>query len=386
MDKQQEEIKYIGFYDLPGLKYRRVSSLAAINKMDYICTAINRAGFNVQLVSPSWFEDGSYKAKFQSQYTSQLDEHKKVTFCPSFGTKNKWFHYLKIILALLWLFFWLIKNVRRNEKILVYHVQWLSLPIRWAKIIKGFELILEVEEIYGYVWKIRGFLNKQELKLLKSADNYIAVSDVLAEILGDKVRTIVYGDYSVPKAEPCNLSNDRINVVYAGSIDHTKGGAYNTIKCASFLPDNYLVHICGSGSQNSVGELKLQIYEMNKVLSREACKYHGIMPNEQFSDFLQSCQIALNPQYDGENMTTLFPSKIIKYLSHNLRVVSTRIKSIERSSLASIITFSETCAPEAIALAIMNVSFTENYDSISLIRALDAKFVKEMGTLLKSDN
>jgi len=384
MDKSIKEVKYIGFYDLPESEYRRVSTLAATNKMDYICDAINRAGFNVHLVSPSWYDDDAYNAKFKTQTTLQLNEQKRVTFCPSYGTKKRWFRNLKIIFTLLWLFFWLIMHVRRNEKIIVYHVQWLYLPIRWAKILIGFKLILEVEEIYGKVWKNKEILQIWEQKLLKLADYYIAVSEVLAEILGDKVKVIIYGNYSIPNIQIHSNNNGKINVVYAGSIDHTKGGAYNAIKCVRFLPDNYMLHICGFGKKASVNELEQQISKINKELSRETCKYHGIIPDEQFSDFLQSCQIALNPQYDGENMTTLFPSKIIKYLSHNLRVVSTRIKSIHESPFASLIVFSETDTPESIALAIMNIHFDEDYNSISLIRSLDVKFVNEIKVTLES--
>lgn len=384
MGKSKKEIKYIGFYDLPGAKYKRVSTLAAINKMDYICDAINRAGFNVHLVSPSWYDDNACEAKYQRQTTIELSEQKQVTFCPSFGTKNRWFRNLKIIFTLIWLFFWLIMHVRRDEKILVYHVQWLSLPIRWAKSIKGFKLILEVEEIYGQVWKNKDLFQKWEKKLIEIADFYIAVSDVLAEILGVKVKAIIYGNYTVYETDPSTVKSDAVNVVYAGSIDHIRGGAYNAVKCVRFLPKNFRVHICGYGTTDAAFKLEQEILLINNDLSREACIFHGVIPDDKFSIFLHSCQIAINPQKEGENMTTLFPSKIIKYLAHNLRVVSTRIKSIDKSPFASFITFSETEAPESIALAIRKAHCSENFNSISLIKKLDAKVVEEMETLLKS--
>ncbi len=136
-----------------------------------------------------------------------------------------------------------------------------------------------------------------------------------------------------------------MNVVYAGSIDNTKGGAFTAIECSRFLPQNFKIHICGFGNPVDVLKLEQEIRFVNKELSREACVFHGVLPDNEFSVFLHSCQIAINPQKDGENMTTIFPSKIIKYLSHNLRVVSTRIKSIDKSAIAPLITFSENELP-----------------------------------------
>ena len=380
-----KEIKYIGFYDIAETKNNRVATIAATNKMDYICTAINRAGFDVHLVSPSWVGISDSKTKYASKTTLQLSPKKRITFCPSYNTKSKWGLYIKITFTLTWLFFWLIFNVRRDEKILVYHVQWLSLPIRWAKKIKGFKLILEVEEIYGKVWKNKALLQKWEKKLIKDADYFIAVSDILAEILGERVKAIIYGNYSLPDFHNNFVKTDTINVIYAGSIDHTKGGAYNAVKCAYLLPENYKIHICGFGDSASILELEQEIMKVNAEQSREACLFHGLIPDNQFSDFLYSCQIAINPQQDGENMTTLFPSKIIKYLSHNLRVVSTRIKSIDKSAIASLIAFSENDQPEAIVKTILDLDINSKFNSREILNELDIKFVNLIQKLLENE-
>ena len=380
----EKEIKYIGFYDIPNSEYRRVCSVPAVNKMDYICDAINRAGHKVHIISPSWFDNSSLKGKFSSASTKELDDNKRLTLAPSFETSMRGLGYFKIILSLGWLFFWLVFNVKKNEKILVYHAQWFSLPIRWAKQIKKFHLILEVEEIYGEVWQTKNTLQKWEQKLIKNADSFLAVSDVLAKILGDKVQIVIYGNYALPHYKENPVKGKGINIVYAGSIDHTKGGAYNTVKCAGMLPENYNIHICGFGDDNEVRKLKEMIVQINEKLSRKAVIFHGAIPDEFFSDFLHSCQIAINPQKEGENMTTLFPSKIIKYLSHNLRVVSTRIESIDKSAIAPLITFSENDSPESIVAAILQLDLNEEYNSKMQINKLDEKFVKGVKFLFGS--
>lgn len=375
-----KEVKYIGFYDIGYSGSKRVSSLAAINKMDYICDTIIQAGFNVHIISPSWFDDNNHCEKYQAKTRVQVNEHKQITLSPSFSSKTKISRYFKIVLSLTWLFFWLTINVRKNENIIVYHTPWLSIPIRWAKMIKKFKLILEVEEIYGQVWETSKILQTWEGKLLKVADSYIAVSDVLAKILGPKVRAIVYGNYSIPKRnidkQYDHLKNNKINVVYAGSVDKTRGGAYNAVKCARLLSDNYIIHISGSANLESINNLNRDIAQVNKELSRDACIYHGLIPDDHFSDFLFSCQIALNPQYDGENMTTLFPSKIIKYLSHNLRIVSTPIKSVKNSKVAELIDFSEGDQPEDFAKSIMSINLENMKNNSEIIRKLDEEFIK----------
>ncbi len=49
----------------------------------------------------------------------------------------------------------------------------------------------------GRCWENKEQLKKWERRLLHKADFYIAVSDVLAEILGSRVKAIVYGNYLV---------------------------------------------------------------------------------------------------------------------------------------------------------------------------------------------
>jgi hypothetical protein len=374
-----KEIKYIGFYSINNSNTNRYSALSAVNKMDYVCDALNKAGYKVHLISTAWFNGTGKIVKFQWQSKVKIGEFKRLTLCPSFGTKIKILGAVKVGLSLTWLFFWLLFNTKRDEKILVYHSPILAIPILFAQRVKKFKILLEVEEIYCHVYKNSIWVKKLEQNLISRSHSIIAVSDVLAEILGKKVKCIIYGNYSIQINHNRQItSNGRINMVYAGSIERTKNGAFNTVKCAKLLPKDYLIHICGYGSVDSIKELEQQIVQVNNDLSRVACIYHGILPDAEFSAFLQSCQIAINPQKDGENMTTLFPSKIIKYLSHNLRVVSTKITSISKSPFAPLITFSNNDSPEAISNAIMKIDLNQEYDAIPLIKKLDQKVISDL--------
>lgn len=377
------EIKYIGLYDFLDMSNGRTSSLALIKKMDYISEAINKAGYDVLIVSPSW-SNSNEKICYKKSETFQVHSDKKVTFCPTYSSSKKISIYIRIVLALLWLFYWLVKNTKRDEKIIVYHAQWLSLPLRLAKRIKKLHLILEVEELYYDVWENKNILNQWERKLIDSADSYIAVSDVLAKLLGPKVRAVIYGDYTVHYStnHDKHVEKNKINVVYAGTIDDLRGAAFNAVRCAELLPENFIVHIVGTGEECLVLKLKKMIDLINKKKSRNACLFHGVIIGKEYDDFLCNCQIGINSQKEGDYMNTAFPSKVISYLSHNLAVISTKIKSIEESKLRSLILFTKDDKPESFAEAIMSfdLQFKINYQEI--IEELDKNFVESMKQVL----
>lgn len=381
----RKKVKYIGFYDIPNSKCNRVSNLAATNKMNYIASAISRAGHDVEIVSPSWMKDNCQK-KFEKQKTIKLDDNICVTFCPSWKTTNKLTRNIKIVFTLIWLFVYLLLNVERNEKILAYHVQWISLPVRVAKLIKRFELILEVEEVYSEVWSESQKFKKLEKKLIDCADSYIFVSDVLKERLNrrNKDYIILYGGYNVIElSEDQKMQSNLIKLIYAGSIDTTKGGAYKALDAIKYLPDNYRLHILGHGSEDHIVRLKNKINEINKQRSKEICIYDGTLYGLEYSEYLSQCDIALNSQNQGDYMSTAFPSKILSYLAHNLRVVSTKIESIERSTISDYIYFSEDDNPKSIADAVMSIDVSSNYDSKELIKKLDVEFIAKIKNLIE---
>ena len=384
---KQKEIKYIGFYENPLGCSKRTHALPAANKMDYIASTLHEVGYKVHMVSPSWMLNDNHQPFFEKTKTNRILSWKKVTAVSSWKTSTKIGTYFKIVWSLIWLFGYLTINVKRDDKILVYHSPWLALPIIIAKKIKRFQLILEVEEIYGKVWKNREILNKCERKLIESADSYIAVSDVLAEILGPKVKAVVYGNYSLPLAnegEPYFV-NDKINLVYAGSIDDTKGGAYKAVETAALLPNQYLVHISGQGDEKSQKKMVDDIEKLNNGLGRVACIFHGIINEEVFTDFLQSCQIALNPQFSGEKFRYLFPSKIIKYMACNLQIVSTAIESIEKSKVSHFINFTAGDQPEDFVKGILSVDLKKQFNSQEKIRLLHIEFLESIKSLLLED-
>jgi hypothetical protein len=381
----KKEIKYIGFYDLINSKYTRVSALSAISKMNYVAEAINDAGYNVKIISPSWYTNKSFDAPYTSSKSYVLDISKKLLFSPSFGTKGKLAERVKIIISLVWLFFWLLKHSKEGEKILVYHSPWLALPVILASKIRRFIIILEIEELYQKVWEINSILRKWENKLIDHSFSYILVSDLLAKYLPDKGNIILYGSYKVPKKQLFSRTNDIIKIVYAGSVELLKGGAFQIVETMSFLPSNYQLHILGYGDLKIIEILKSVIRKKNTELGRTACIYEGVKSGNDFSAFLQNCHIGVNPQYEGNYMSTAFPSKVLTYLTHNLFVVSTKIQSIIDSEIGPEIYFSENDFPEEIAKTILKIPLGIHKDNRELISRLNIQFINNLKLLFKDD-
>lgn len=374
-------IKYIGFYDSPTKSNERVHSLAGVNKMNYISDVLVKAGFKINIVSPSWGEYEITKNENLKPKQIILDNNKKITFFPTLKITNQFFKYIKIIYSLTYLLLWLIRHVRKNEKILVYNSPTLPFPLLIAKAIKRFSIILEVEEIHSEVWKSNFFFKRWEWKLINASDYYICASDLLATKLGVDKCLVVYGSYNLPQKNKCHLKKTEINIVYAGAIETTRGGAYKSIECLKHLDQNYTLHICGYGNNRQIDIISEFIKKTNQTLGREACLYHGKLLGKQFSNLLYSCDIALNPQNEGDYMSSAFPSKILTYLSHNLHILSTNIESIKASKLASYINFSKDDSSLEIAKTIQKINVDVRNDNYKLLHNLEENLIEDFKLL-----
>lgn len=375
-------IKYVGFYD-SKLYYseNRCFCLAATNKMDYIAEALVNEGKKVEIISPSWTEN---KRGFYSKRTISIADNINFTCCPTFGSKIKMLRIIRVLLSWIWLLFYLIKNIKRDEEIIVYHSMMIMTPIIIAKKIRKFKLVLEVEEIYQDVVEFSKKMKEREYRFFKIADKYIFPTELLNKKLNieNKPYTIIYGAYKVEKSLKVKFVDNKVHVVYAGTLDPRKGGVL-AAAVTEYLPENYHVHIIGFGSKQ---EKKLLLDKIEQISKNTKAKltYDGLLSGTDYVDFLQKCDIGLCTQnIDAKYNETSFPSKVLSYMANGLRVVSVHIKAIEMSEIGSVIYYYEEQTPKAIAEAIKAVDFNKAYNSIELINKLDREFKINMDKLLE---
>lgn len=379
----QYSYKYVGFYDTDAyIQENRNFFLSATNKMNYIATAITNLGAHVQIISPSGTMNkrGIYKKR-----TNQLAEGISLTLGFTFGAKNWFTRKLRFLWSWMCLFLYLLFNTKKDENILVYHSLWLMRPVMLAKQIKKFNLILEVEEIYQDVMDYPKRIKHLEYRFFDLADKYIFSTELLNAKLNKKQKpyTVIYGTYQVePNYNRC-FSDSKIHVVYAGIIDAYKGGATAAVSAATYLSQEYHLHIIGFGKEVYVQALKELIAQIS---AKTECTltYDGLLRAEEYTYFLQKCHVGLSTQIpDAKYANTSFPSKVLSYLANGLRVVSVRIKAIEDSKIGKLLYFYDKQTGCAIAEAIRTIDFTLPNASRGVISNLNETFVKELRELLE---
>lgn len=382
MEIKNNNIKYIGFYDDDGNNAKRVCSVAAMDKMNYIASAISKAGYLVNIVSPSWMRNDA-NVKFEKSKEVNINDTLKVCYGPTFLSKNKIQTFFQICLSLSWLLCYLLINTQRGEKIIVYHVPWLYMPVSIAKFFRNFEIILEVEEIYSDVTYVNRTFNNWEKKLLAIADYFLYSTDLLkSKFDNSKPSIVIYGAYDVKERLTEPVADNKIHLVYAGIIDNEKKGAFNALEASRLLSEKYMLHIIGFGDVNALCE---RIEEINKT---NKCKvvYDGLLQGNDYIKYCQSCHVGLSTQnIEGTFLESSFPSKILSYLSMGLLVVSGRISCVELSSIKSLVTFYDNGTAESIAKAIMSLDTSKFNDSRKIIRDFDVKFVKDISNLLEGE-
>ena len=99
------------------LKEKRNYAVSAKNKVDYIINCLNKIGYEVTIVSAS-------ESLAEKGYFKKRKEHigsNTVILFSSFGTKNKIMKIIRKILINLNLLFYIIFNIKKKEKVMVYH-------------------------------------------------------------------------------------------------------------------------------------------------------------------------------------------------------------------------------------------------------------------------
>lgn len=371
-----KEIKYIGFYDTSKNKdENRNYFLSATNKMNYVANSLIKAGYKVQIISPSWTNNNKfYKAK-----KMEISKNITVKLFPTIPRGYSYFKVLSSFFSNICLFLFLLKNIQRNEKIIVYHSLSLIWPLSIIIKIKKAKMILEVEEIYSEVWKQKKNSNKKEMNYFLLADKFILVSDKLKNKFNKDRSIVLYGEYRMADNLYVNKrEKDVIKLVYAGTIDEFKGGALKAVKAMEFLPDNYKLTIMGFGSSKDKNKLEEEIKRINKDCLKIKCKFIGIKTGKKYDEILFNCNIGLNSQNTGEYMNSAFPSKILSYLSHDLIVVSTNVTSIVNSKLAPLIYFTNDDSPEELAKTISTIDINKSNRNSEFVKQLDDEFVENL--------
>ncbi len=372
-----KKIFYLGYYNLPDSGTNFV--LAAVNKMNYICEALENNGYNTEIVSAS----GAVEKKFCKSKKVKLTDKTTLKLFSSLPRLNRIVSVIDRVILKIKLFLYMIKNTNKDSTVMVYHsLGYMSLVKRLKKL-KGFKLIIEAEEIYGDVIGNEK-TSQKEYEFFKIADGFIFPTELLSEKVNTekKPEVIIYGTYHIEKELPKLFSDGKIHCVYAGTLDPRKGGAA-AVEAALFLNSDYHIHVLGFGNEKEKAEMLNIIDDISKKTEAKIT-YDGLLSGDEFTSFIQSCDIGFSTQSpDAAFNSTSFPSKILTYMVNGLRVVSIRIPAIEKSAVGKFMYYYDEQTPENIAKAIKSIDFSEEYDSRKTIGVLDKAFICDLQTMLK---
>lgn len=373
----KKKVTYLGHYDLlRNGKQERVYSLAGARKIDFVCDELVQLGFDVNLVSAAYSNQKGHGKVAGT--TERIRDGITLILAPSNKATNKLERIKRVLGARLWLFCYLLRNCKKDDCVVVYHNYVDALAIVLAQKIKGFKLILQIEEQYSMVWKLSPFQNwKENLLLEYGKKGSLVVSELLAERLNVLEPIVSYGSYKPYMGNiPEKFRNNQITLVFTGMIESVRNGAFYSMECMRYLPQNYRLFLSGPVSKEDKGKFEETLNRVNADCGRDACSYLGVLDDNEYQELLLNADIALNPQREGGFGEFVFPSKILTYMSYNLPVVSTKGRSIVESQLAKYIVFAEDFSPESLADAIQKID--KNCDYRKVLCEMEKEFQSKL--------
>ena len=374
-------VYYLGYYDCEQIATeKRAASPAGMNKMSYVISALSEfSNTKSMVVSPC----ETVLKKYVKGSVSDLYKNVSLKTFDSVNSGSLLIRCFGHILTKAQMFFFLLKNVKADDTLIVYHSLALMKIVKKIKKIKKCNLIIEVEEIYSDV-KENDALRKKEIDYFQVADKYIVITELLNKEINrnNKPAVISHGTYlNVPKYSD-KFNDGKIHVVYAGSFNPVKGGAYSAIEATECLDENYVLHVLGK--ENTI-DSELVIKKIEQFSLKTKCKivFEGYKTGKEFNSFIQSCHIGLSTQQpDGKYNASSFPSKILMYMSNGLPVVSIRIPAVATSEVSEYIYYYDNPTPENIAGAIKTVPMNCSSNVHKKLDELNAKFKSGISDLL----
>ena len=359
-------------------KTNRNVTPSAITKGKYVASALASCSREVEIVSLAYPTKDS-----QDEVYYQVSEN---VICHLFKGKysnNRIIRYLNHKLYDKKIRKYLKQNVKKDDIIVVYHSLANMKLVKYIKKNITDKIVYEVEEIYGDVINDEKAKIK-ELKAFKNASSYIFSNDYLNSIINTKQLPYVtcYGTYEIPTLYKEAFNDNLIHCLNAGTIAQNKG-ALNAINVAKYLPNNYLIHILGFGSEKDIADIKNAVNEVNNSYGTTKVIYEGLKLNEEYLKFSQKCQIGLCTQnIDAAFNTTSFPSKILSYMSNGLEVVGVNIAAIKNSKVGQYIQFYNVPDEKEIANAILNINLNNKTNNVDVVKELDKEFKEDLKDML----
>jgi glycosyltransferase involved in cell wall biosynthesis len=166
----------------------------------------------------------------------------------------------------------------------------------------------------------------------RRAAPFMSGAFVVNELLASKMRYFISEVELLPGIVPKVLAEiakhslpfksnvNKINVGYFGGLSVEKG-ADIILQLARSLPENYVLHVTGTGPL--APEFEACAKELPERLS-----YHGRVDDMTLYQLIAKCDVVLNPHSSIENMNNgVFPFKVVEAVASGKLLISTKVPS-----------------------------------------------------------
>ena len=369
-----KKVYYIGWYIADEDQGGYSGNVPGNLKMHYVVDQIKASGNNPEIISLCRLKSrGFYFSKKKDSQGCRLRYLGGLSGCSKLGARLD-FLIKKILLLYLVLF-----RISSKDTIVLYHsVALTSLLARIRKIVRR-HVILEVEEVYGYAAQGDDKASlKVEFKTIPLMDEYILINDYLQEEFNLPKGKCVpcYGVVNIPERHEGRFDDGKIHVVYAGTIEGRKQGAFLAVETATYLPDNYITHILGFGKKEHIDALSKKIEEINRLKGYEAVIYHGFMSGETLDNFLFKCHVGLSTYVQRDDFANnSLPSKVLTYMCHDLAVVRGNATAFNMMDISKFWTLYTIGTPEDVAAAVVSARFPKFGEHSKYLTECNDRFV-----------
>ncbi len=359
-------------------------ALSASAKVRYICNCVKNIGYDVSLFSPVCSNNGIIGRR------CKIIDNREIHLYPySFGANNHLLKLLSYIFIYLQLFFYILKCVKNGDVVIFYHgIPETSVMNIFCKVLNP-RIILEIEELFNARRGNIKELEKEKKLTQKFSKFYIVVNHVISEKIGlfdHNNIAVCEGQYKMTTFKPKLICNKDgvINLLYSGCIEDN-GDAYKAIEIAQYLSNKYVIHISGYGSPVVFDKIQQVVKEINKYKERCRIVFHGTLSLSEYDELLHNCSIGLCPRsFNNELSDFEFPSKILMYLSNNMKVVSTPLACFVKSNISKAVNISKSNSAKDLAETVMSISKDLIVDNSLLLDGENERFESEMRKILKS--
>jgi len=240
--------------------------------------------------------------------------------------------FLKYIYSILGLSFYLLPKIKYGDKVIVYNCDFSKvIGLILVRIIKNFDIILEIEEFYSAKSRILQKIYRcLEMLIIRKADYFIVSNGNMLNRVKSikKTKTRInfiisfgYSDDKIIKILPSE-NTPRPFILYSGRNDYY-GGFDVLLESLKYIDIKLNLIITGKNFEG----LTFEKYKTKFV----NIENKGFLKKKDYEILLRKANLCINPLRSKCDFARFsFPSKIIQYLEYGNIVISSEIEAINQ--------------------------------------------------------